>query len=90
MKFQMAHLATTYAAVNSLVTIGGEKALASINRYNRLFHTSSKASRGNRARVITTLLELLPRMTATPFFITHLSINLMSAPINSYNFRYYL
>jgi protein farnesyltransferase subunit beta len=29
---QMGHLATTYAAVNSLVTIGGEKALASINR----------------------------------------------------------
>ncbi|KAG0564595.1 hypothetical protein KC19_8G123800 [Ceratodon purpureus] len=29
---QMAHLATTYAAVNSLVTIGGAKALASINR----------------------------------------------------------
>lgn len=44
MKFQMAHLATTYAAVNSLVTIGGEKALVSINRYRRLFQTS-KASR---------------------------------------------
>lgn len=29
---QIAHLATTYAAVNTLVTIGGEKALASIDR----------------------------------------------------------
>lgn len=38
-EFQMAHLATTYAAVNSLVTIGGEKALASINRYKRLVRT---------------------------------------------------
>jgi len=30
---QMAHLATTYAAVNALVTVGGEKALGSIDRY---------------------------------------------------------
>ncbi|KAG9448669.1 hypothetical protein H6P81_008634 [Aristolochia fimbriata] len=29
---QLAHLATTYAAVNSLITLGGEKALSSINR----------------------------------------------------------
>ncbi|XWS40750.1 hypothetical protein CRYUN_Cryun17cG0022300 [Craigia yunnanensis] len=29
---QMPHLATTYAAVNSLVTLGGDKALSSINR----------------------------------------------------------
>ncbi|XP_028778594.1 protein farnesyltransferase subunit beta isoform X2 [Neltuma alba] len=29
---QMPHLATTYAAVNTLITLGGEKALASINR----------------------------------------------------------
>ncbi|KAL5725178.1 protein farnesyltransferase [Ranunculus cassubicifolius] len=29
---QMPHLATTYAAVNSLITLGGEKALSSINR----------------------------------------------------------
>ncbi|KAK7266117.1 hypothetical protein RIF29_18757 [Crotalaria pallida] len=29
---QMSHLATTYAAVNSLITLGGQKALASINR----------------------------------------------------------
>jgi protein farnesyltransferase subunit beta len=29
----MPHLATTYAAVNALVTMGGEKALASIDRY---------------------------------------------------------
>ncbi|XP_068637034.1 protein farnesyltransferase subunit beta [Aristolochia californica] len=29
---QMAHLATTYAAVNSLITLGGPKALSSINR----------------------------------------------------------
>ncbi|CAM8976567.1 unnamed protein product [Rhodiola kirilowii] len=29
---QLPHLATTYAAVNSLITIGGEKALSSINR----------------------------------------------------------
>ncbi|XP_021299333.1 protein farnesyltransferase subunit beta [Herrania umbratica] len=29
---QMPHLATTYAAVNSLVTLGGDKALCSINR----------------------------------------------------------
>ncbi|GAA0174121.1 acyltransferase [Lithospermum erythrorhizon] len=31
---QMPHLATTYAAVNSLITIGGERALSSINRKN--------------------------------------------------------
>ncbi|KAJ6866670.1 protein farnesyltransferase subunit beta isoform X2 [Populus alba x Populus x berolinensis] len=29
---QMPHLATTYAAVNSIVTLGGQKALSSINR----------------------------------------------------------
>ncbi|KAK9113768.1 hypothetical protein Syun_020565 [Stephania yunnanensis] len=29
---QLPHLATTYAAVNSLITLGGEKALSSINR----------------------------------------------------------
>ncbi|ERN06638.1 hypothetical protein AMTRI_Chr01g112750 [Amborella trichopoda] len=29
---QIPHLATTYAAVNTLITIGGEKALSSINR----------------------------------------------------------
>ncbi|XP_058778677.1 protein farnesyltransferase subunit beta [Vicia villosa] len=29
---QMPHLATTYAAVNTLITLGGEKSLASINR----------------------------------------------------------
>ncbi|KAK4272096.1 hypothetical protein QN277_020695 [Acacia crassicarpa] len=29
---QMPHLATTYAAVNTLITLGGQKALASINR----------------------------------------------------------
>ncbi|XP_038718635.1 protein farnesyltransferase subunit beta-like isoform X2 [Tripterygium wilfordii] len=29
---QMPHLATTYAAVNTLVTLGGQKALSSINR----------------------------------------------------------
>ncbi|XP_024185314.1 protein farnesyltransferase subunit beta isoform X1 [Rosa chinensis] len=29
---QMPHLATTYAAVNSLITLGGHKALSSINR----------------------------------------------------------
>ncbi|KAG9140679.1 hypothetical protein Leryth_006874 [Lithospermum erythrorhizon] len=33
---QMPHLATTYAAVNSLITIGGERALSSINRKNLL------------------------------------------------------
>ncbi|KAF9607406.1 hypothetical protein IFM89_034952 [Coptis chinensis] len=30
---QMPHLATTYAAVNSLLTLGGERALSSINRW---------------------------------------------------------
>ncbi|KHN47170.1 Protein farnesyltransferase subunit beta [Glycine soja] len=30
---QMPHIATTYAAVNSLITLGGEKSLASINRW---------------------------------------------------------
>jgi prenyltransferase beta subunit len=29
---QLPHLATTYAAVNALVTLGGDKALSSINR----------------------------------------------------------
>jgi len=33
---QMAHLATTYAAVNALVTVGGEKALGSIDRVKLL------------------------------------------------------
>jgi len=33
---QMPHLATTYAAVNSLVTIGGQTALASVNREKML------------------------------------------------------
>lgn len=32
--FQLPHLATTYAAVNSLVTLGGDKALSSINRWS--------------------------------------------------------
>ncbi|EPS68135.1 hypothetical protein M569_06635, partial [Genlisea aurea] len=31
---QMPHLATTYAAVNTLITIGGERSLSSINREN--------------------------------------------------------
>ena len=31
---QMPHIATTYAAVNSLITLGGEKSLASINRWS--------------------------------------------------------
>lgn len=30
----MPHLATTYAAVNTLITLGGEKSLASINRWS--------------------------------------------------------
>ena len=30
----MPHIATTYAAVNSLVTLGGDKALSSINRWS--------------------------------------------------------
>ncbi|KAI3951080.1 hypothetical protein MKW92_030614 [Papaver armeniacum] len=30
---QLPHLATTYAAVNSLITLGGDKALSSINRH---------------------------------------------------------
>ncbi|KAF2603173.1 hypothetical protein F2Q70_00027369 [Brassica cretica] len=29
---QLAHLATSYAAVNTLVTLGGDKALSSVNR----------------------------------------------------------
>lgn len=29
----MPHLATTYAAVNTLVTLGTERAFSSINRY---------------------------------------------------------
>eukprot|EP00252_Welwitschia_mirabilis_P006570 TRINITY_DN17454_c0_g1_i1.p1 TRINITY_DN17454_c0_g1~~TRINITY_DN17454_c0_g1_i1.p1 ORF type:complete len:491 (+),score=85.85 TRINITY_DN17454_c0_g1_i1:159-1631(+) len=33
---QMPHLATTYAAVNTLVTLGGDKALSSINREKML------------------------------------------------------
>ncbi|KAL8240747.1 hypothetical protein R6Q59_014102 [Mikania micrantha] len=43
---QMPHLATTYAAVNSLITLGGHKSLASINRgkiysfLKRMKHTS--------------------------------------------------
>ncbi|WP_441294869.1 prenyltransferase/squalene oxidase repeat-containing protein, partial [Klebsiella pneumoniae] len=32
----MPHLATTYAAVNSLITLGGQRALLSINR-DKLF-----------------------------------------------------
>ncbi|XP_062151361.1 protein farnesyltransferase subunit beta [Alnus glutinosa] len=31
---QMPHLATTYAAVNALITVGGERSLSSINREN--------------------------------------------------------
>ncbi|KAK9272849.1 hypothetical protein L1049_003227 [Liquidambar formosana] len=31
---QMPHLATTYAAVNSLITLGGHRSLSSINRHN--------------------------------------------------------
>lgn len=31
---QLPHLATTYAAVNSLVTLGSQKALSSINRWS--------------------------------------------------------
>ncbi|OVA07598.1 Prenyltransferase/squalene oxidase [Macleaya cordata] len=33
---QMPHLATTYAAVNSLITLGGDRALSSINRLDKL------------------------------------------------------
>jgi protein farnesyltransferase subunit beta len=31
---QMPHLATTYAAVNALITVGGERSLSSINRWS--------------------------------------------------------
>jgi len=31
---QMPHIATTYAAVNTLITLGGQKSLASINRWS--------------------------------------------------------
>lgn len=31
---QMPHLATTYAAINSLITLGGDRSLSSINRHN--------------------------------------------------------
>jgi protein farnesyltransferase subunit beta len=34
---QLPHLATTYAAVNTLITLGGERALSSINR-GKLYH----------------------------------------------------
>jgi protein farnesyltransferase subunit beta len=44
----MPHLATTYAAVNSLVTIGGETALASINRYEYSLHATSKFIYANK------------------------------------------
>jgi protein farnesyltransferase subunit beta len=30
----MPHLATTYAAVNALITVGGERSLSSINRWS--------------------------------------------------------
>jgi len=30
----MPHIATTYAAVNTLITLGGQKSLASINRWS--------------------------------------------------------
>ncbi|XP_034926876.1 protein farnesyltransferase subunit beta isoform X2 [Populus alba] len=41
---QMPHLATTYAAVNSIVTLGGQKALSSINRWSLFFYCSFKNS----------------------------------------------
>jgi len=31
---QMPHIAATYAAVNALITLGGQKSLASINRWS--------------------------------------------------------
>lgn len=34
---QLPHLATSYAAVNALVTLGGDRALSSINRWCNLF-----------------------------------------------------
>ncbi|KAG6741675.1 hypothetical protein POTOM_054952 [Populus tomentosa] len=40
----MPHLATTYAAVNSIVTLGGQKALSSINRCSLFFCCSFKNS----------------------------------------------
>ena len=40
----MPHLATTYAAVNSIVTLGGQKALSSINRWSLFFYCSFKNS----------------------------------------------
>jgi hypothetical protein len=37
----MPHLATTYAAVNTLVTLGTERALSSINRYRKVNYNST-------------------------------------------------
>ena len=36
----MPHLATTYAAVNALITVGGERSLSSINRWSVMFEVS--------------------------------------------------
>ncbi|KAF3437242.1 hypothetical protein FNV43_RR19995 [Rhamnella rubrinervis] len=45
---QLPHLATTYAAVNSLVTLGGQKALSSVNRDKlyRFLHQMKQPSGG--------------------------------------------
>lgn len=47
---QMPHLATTYAAVNSLLTLGSDKSLSSINRHNlyQFFLRMKDASGGFR------------------------------------------
>ncbi|XP_030953974.1 protein farnesyltransferase subunit beta isoform X1 [Quercus lobata] len=37
---QLPHLATTYAAVNALITVGGERSLSSINRWSVMFEVS--------------------------------------------------
>ncbi|KAL0014299.1 hypothetical protein SO802_001368 [Lithocarpus litseifolius] len=37
---QLPHLATTYATVNALITVGGERSLSSINRWSVMFEVS--------------------------------------------------
>lgn len=44
---QLPHLATSYAAVNTLVTLGGDKAFSSINRYSFFLIVSFFSVRDN-------------------------------------------
>ncbi|KAM7268132.1 hypothetical protein ACFE04_010298 [Oxalis oulophora] len=59
---QLPHLATTYAAVNTLITLGGDKALSSINRWSRQTIQFSEANERFKWRLQKLMCLLSSRM----------------------------